>query len=113
MTVLPALLRASQARFSEQFSLFLAQQNALDTRLINAIQYAMQNGGKRVRPALAWGACLAVGGDWPGAPDNATQFPQRFLVDFVRVYSCSAKNVEGWGCATLPGNTPAYAPSSP
>lgn len=71
MTVLPALLRASQARFSEQFSLFLAQQNALDTRLINAIQYAMQNGGKRVRPALAWGACLAVGGDWPHADSAA------------------------------------------
>jgi geranylgeranyl pyrophosphate synthase len=71
MTVLPALLRASQARFADQFGLFLAQQNALDARLIAAIHYAMQNGGKRVRPALAWGACLAVGGDWPQADSAA------------------------------------------
>jgi len=74
MTVLPALLRASQARFTDQFGLFLAQQNALDDRLIAAIHYAMQNGGKRVRPALAWGACLAVGGDWPQADSAALAF---------------------------------------
>jgi len=28
----------------------------------------------------------AVGGDWPGPPDASTQFPQRMLVDYVRVY---------------------------
>lgn len=71
MTEIPALLRASQARFSEQFSQFLTTQNALDARLIQAIDYAMQNGGKRVRPALAWGACLAVGGDWQAADSAA------------------------------------------
>ena len=32
---------------------------------------------------------LAVGGDWPGAPDNATVFPQTMLVDYVRVYKKS------------------------
>jgi beta-glucanase (GH16 family) len=30
---------------------------------------------------------LAVGGDWPGSPDETTQFPQEMLVDYVRVYS--------------------------
>jgi beta-glucanase (GH16 family) len=30
---------------------------------------------------------LAVGGDWPGAPDNSTVFPQQMLVDYVRVYT--------------------------
>jgi beta-glucanase (GH16 family) len=30
---------------------------------------------------------LAVGGDWPGSPNAATQFPQQLLVDFVRVYA--------------------------
>jgi len=30
---------------------------------------------------------VAVGGDWPGSPDNSTQFPQTMLVDYVRVYS--------------------------
>ena len=29
---------------------------------------------------------LAVGGDWPGAPDSSTRFPQEMLVDYVRVY---------------------------
>jgi beta-glucanase (GH16 family) len=29
---------------------------------------------------------LAVGGNWPGPPDASTEFPQRLLVDYVRVY---------------------------
>lgn len=29
---------------------------------------------------------LAVGGDWPGAPDETTVFPQRYVIDWVRVY---------------------------
>jgi beta-glucanase (GH16 family) len=29
---------------------------------------------------------LAVGGYWPGDPDSTTVFPQRMLVDYVRVY---------------------------
>ncbi len=28
---------------------------------------------------------LAVGGEWPGNPDETTQFPQRLLVDYIRV----------------------------
>jgi beta-glucanase (GH16 family) len=29
---------------------------------------------------------VAVGGDWPGAPDETSEFPQRMYVDYVRVY---------------------------
>lgn len=29
---------------------------------------------------------LAVGGNWPGAPDSGTRFPARLMVDFVRHY---------------------------
>ena len=29
---------------------------------------------------------LAVGGNWPGRPDNTTEFPQSLIVDYVRVY---------------------------
>ena len=29
---------------------------------------------------------LAVGGYWPGYPDGTTHFPQRMMVDYVRVY---------------------------
>ncbi len=29
---------------------------------------------------------LAVGGNWPGSPDETTVFPQTMLIDYVRVY---------------------------
>ena len=29
---------------------------------------------------------VAVGGAWPGSPDGSTVFPQKMLVDYVRVY---------------------------
>lgn len=32
---------------------------------------------------------LAVGGNWPGAPDASTVFPQRLTVDYVRVYAAT------------------------
>lgn len=32
---------------------------------------------------------IAVGGDWPGAPNDTTEFPQQMLVDYVRVYQSS------------------------
>jgi beta-glucanase (GH16 family) len=34
---------------------------------------------------------LAVGGDWPGPPDQSSKFPQEMLVDYVRVYAKRAK----------------------
>jgi beta-glucanase (GH16 family) len=36
---------------------------------------------------------LAVGGDWPGSPDNTTVFPQNMLVDYVKVYTRKASTV--------------------
>jgi len=33
---------------------------------------------------------LAVGGSWPGDPDNTTTFPQTMKVDYVRVYRRAA-----------------------
>jgi len=29
---------------------------------------------------------LAVGGNWPGAPNESTVFPQKYIVDYVRVF---------------------------
>ncbi|MGR3809675.1 glycoside hydrolase family 16 protein [Jiulongibacter sp. NS-SX5] len=29
---------------------------------------------------------VAVGGNWPGSPDGTTQFPQRMVVDYIRVF---------------------------
>ncbi|WNS46930.1 RICIN domain-containing protein [Paenibacillus sp. MMS20-IR301] len=33
---------------------------------------------------------LAVGGNWPGAPNSSTSFPAQMLVDYVRVYQAGA-----------------------
>jgi beta-glucanase (GH16 family) len=33
---------------------------------------------------------LAVGGTWPGSPTGASEFPQSFKIDYVRVYSDDA-----------------------
>jgi beta-glucanase (GH16 family) len=32
-------------------------------------------------------ANLAVGGDWPGAPDETTEFPAYLEIDYIRVYA--------------------------
>ena len=32
---------------------------------------------------------VAVGGNWPGSPDETTTFPQEMIVDYVRVYTKS------------------------
>jgi len=34
---------------------------------------------------------LAVGGGFVGSPDDTTVFPQRLLVDYVRVYRSAKK----------------------
>ncbi|MCS6953689.1 MAG: family 16 glycosylhydrolase [Bryobacteraceae bacterium] len=34
---------------------------------------------------------VAVGGNWPGYPDQTTVFPQTMLIDYVRVYARAAK----------------------
>jgi beta-glucanase (GH16 family) len=43
---------------------------------------------------------VAVGGNWPGNPDVSTPFPQQMVVDYVRVYECSADTATGVGCAS-------------
>jgi beta-glucanase (GH16 family) len=30
---------------------------------------------------------LAIGGSWPGPPDNTTPFPSEMLVDYIRIYT--------------------------
>lgn len=45
---------------------------------------------------------LAVGGNWPGSPNNSTPFPSQMLVDYVRVYQdTGASNVISDGIYTI------------
>lgn len=47
---------------------------------------------------------LAVGGNWPGSPNDQTTFPQEMTVEYVRVYRCSLDPDTGKGCATHVNN---------
>ena len=40
---------------------------------------------------------IAVGGNWPGAPDAQTAFPQRMVVDYVRVFVADSPNEDSDG----------------
>ena len=40
---------------------------------------------------------VAVGGNWPGSPDGSTQFPQRMVVDYVRVFAANSQNEDSDG----------------
>jgi beta-glucanase (GH16 family) len=33
---------------------------------------------------------VAVGGDWPGSPNNSTSFPQHMVIDYVRVFEANS-----------------------
>jgi beta-glucanase (GH16 family) len=58
--------------------------------------YSVQNDWFTSAPGAAWPAPfdrdfylqlnLAVGGNWPGNPDASTVLPQKFRIDYVRVY---------------------------
>jgi beta-glucanase (GH16 family) len=51
---------------------------------------------------------LAVGGNWPGAPDATTPFPSNFSVDWVRVWKhviATTPTVTG-SATTIPTSTP-------
>ncbi|MBX3228802.1 MAG: glycoside hydrolase family 16 protein [Labilithrix sp.] len=47
---------------------------------------------------------VAVGGNWPGAPNGATTFPQEMTVDYVHVYECAKDPDGGVGCGTRDPN---------
>ncbi len=43
-----------------------------------------------------------VGGDWPGNPDNTTQWPQYFNIDYVRVYDSKPSSTKKYKCTGAP-----------
>ncbi len=43
---------------------------------------------------------VAVGGNWPGNPDDSTEFPVEMEVDYVRVFECPGAQASLVGCAT-------------
>ena len=45
---------------------------------------------------------IAVGGEWPGSPNTSTVFPQRMLVDYVRVFQDENGSTSGQSGSTYP-----------
>lgn len=75
------LLLASQARMPVLLAAFLDARNPLAARLSEAMRYAVMNGGKRVRPALVFGAAQAVGAA------SAVAEPAAIAVELIHCYS--------------------------
>ena len=75
------LLDLARARLPLTAEAFFARCNDQAPRLLEAVRYAVMNGGKRVRPALAWGACRAVGGTLEQAD------PAALAVELIHCYS--------------------------
>jgi beta-glucanase (GH16 family) len=46
---------------------------------------------------------LAVGGNWPGAPDATTRFPQELTVDYIRVYQRTSTGLKKTDGGSAPG----------
>lgn len=60
-----------QQRVNARMGYWLDQQNGLAPRLLDAMRYATFNGGKRVRPILAYAAAEALGGRVDAVDDIA------------------------------------------
>ncbi len=81
-------------RFSDRFHRFAIEWEPGEIRFyVDDVLYETQNRGN-IPSSKHWAfdhpfyllLNLAVGGNWPGAPDEKTQFPATMLVDYVRVY---------------------------
>lgn len=64
-------IKASQDRVNTRLDFWLERQEKLAPKLVEAIRYATFNGGKRVRPVLAFAAAEALGGSADDAIDAA------------------------------------------
>jgi beta-glucanase (GH16 family) len=84
---------ASGQDFSQQFHVFsLIWQNNSAQLLVDDHVYVsgglsnVTSGNYPFNSPFFFIFNVAVGGDWPGSPDNTTNFPQRMFVDYVRVF---------------------------
>lgn len=55
---------------------------------------------------------LAVGGDWPKAPDKTTRFPGEYAIDYVRAYAKAVPVPAASAASTAPASSVEAAPSA-
>ena len=83
----------SSGDFSEQFHVFslVWKQDSLqflvdDQVYVNGSSANVTSGTYPFNSPFFFIFNVAVGGNWPGPPDNTTVFPERMFVDYVRVF---------------------------
>jgi beta-glucanase (GH16 family) len=91
---LPSEKKSSPPRFADDFHVFAVEWEPERVRFyVDGHLYSTQT--KADLPAATRWVFdhpffillnVAIGGNWPGSPDASTTFPQRMLVDYVRVY---------------------------
>ncbi len=81
-------------KFSDEFHVFsiVWKQNSIEWLVDNQKYFSVTNstlGAQNPYPfndEFFFIFNVAVGGTWPGAPNNFTQFPQNMIVDYIRVF---------------------------
>ncbi|OED44535.1 geranyl transferase [Endozoicomonas sp. (ex Bugula neritina AB1)] len=68
-------------QLDKQLNAVLPSASAVSPRLMEAMRYSVFNGGKRIRPVLAYAACEAVGGD------RLQATPASCAVELMHAYS--------------------------
>ncbi len=90
--------RLTSGRFADDFHIFSMEWNSQKTNwFLDGVQFATMN----ITPSALSEfhqkyfiiLNLAVGGTWPGYPDATTIFPQKFEVDYVRVYKLAENEI--------------------
>lgn len=89
----PYMLRGKR-RFADDFHIFAVEWEPNAIRFYVDRDLYVTRTPADLRPGWKWVfdhpfflvLNLAVGGDWPGNPDSNTVFPEKMLVDYVRVY---------------------------
>ncbi|MBS1505825.1 MAG: family 16 glycosylhydrolase [Bacteroidetes bacterium] len=76
--------------FSDSFHVFsmIWKANSIELLIDDVSYFTMDTskGGLPFNAGFFFIFNIAVGGDWPGAPDASTIFPQRMVVDYIRVF---------------------------
>jgi len=83
----------SGAEFSEEFHVFslVWAENKIEWYVDDELYFEFDQNGVGAQPypfndRFFFIFNVAVGGDFPGSPDATTNFPQRMIVDYVRVF---------------------------
>jgi geranylgeranyl diphosphate synthase type II len=81
-----AILTEHAARVSEHFREFMARHTAAPKRLVEAIDYSMMAGGKRLRPALVLETWRACGGK-EGQPSYRSALAAATAIELIHTFS--------------------------